>query len=65
MYSVDTEREARLLRTMCCKLGLDGEYYAPEVVGTDGEDRIEAFLDFGRRLQEAHSRLRTNRKGRS
>jgi hypothetical protein len=58
VYSTDTEEEARRLVVMCCSLGAGGRYYANEVMGLDGDARIEGFNAFGRRLAEAHARLR-------
>lgn len=61
VYSVETEKTAKLLVTMSCKLGLDGEYYAPELIDMDtqaphvGDLRIHHFVEFGLRLQSLHN----------
>lgn len=62
-YSVDTEKEARLLVTMTCQMGVDGKHYARELFNHRGEPltgdaRIRGFVKFGQRLAAAHERMK-------
>lgn len=49
---MDTEEEAKKLIATACQLGLDGEYYATELM----EDQsLENLFAFGRRLEAIHN----------
>lgn len=60
-YSVDTEEEAKQLLAML-PLAYDGKHYADELLDDQGQpltgdDRIDAFVRFGRRLEFIHNQL--------
>ena len=62
-YSVDSEEMAKKLVTLCCSMGIDGEYYASELVNPmtgdpyEGNERIDAFVKFGQKLERVHKMI--------
>ena len=62
VYSVDTEEDAKMLVTLACPLGLDNLHYAPELVGTSGDERIRKFVAFGKRLVKIHQMMKKRMK---
>lgn len=60
VYSVDTEREAKMLVAGTCKMNLDGDMFAPEMLDDEtgephtGRLREHHFVEFGLRLQRLH-----------
>ncbi|MCH8984143.1 MAG: hypothetical protein IH943_08630 [Acidobacteria bacterium] len=62
VYSCDTEAEARRLIVICCPMDYDGRYYARELIDPntsepyEGDERIDAFVRFGLKLEETHER---------
>ncbi len=59
-YSVDTEAEAKRLLLIGCSLGLDGEYYARELINPmtgeeyTGTRRAKGFTEFALKLERIH-----------
>ena len=45
VYSVDTEDEAKRLLVLACKMGLDGQYYSPELAEEQTLERLALFSD--------------------
>lgn len=45
VFSADTEEQARELLAATCKLGPDGNYYAPELAHEQTLDNLQAFSD--------------------
>ena len=50
-YSVGSEAEARHLLTMSCPMNIEGDFVAPELVGDQTLENLEAF---GERLAKLH-----------
>jgi hypothetical protein len=59
VYSVDTEKEARLLLTMACSTNYQGEFVARELVQEQSLENLQAFSD---RLEAMHKRMLKNRE---
>lgn len=57
VYSVDTEEEAQSLVVGACKMGLDGECYAPELMH---EQTLENLYAFSAKIHRVHQRLQQN-----
>jgi hypothetical protein len=53
VFSVDTEKEARLLLTMACQTNYQGEFVAGELVNNQNLENLQAFGD---RLADMYSR---------
>ena len=61
-YSVDTEREAKQIMVML-PVAYDGKVYAKELFNEEGkhlagDERINAFVQFGRRLEHIHKTIK-------
>jgi len=61
-YSVDTEQEAKQIMAML-PLAYDGKVYAAELFDDEGkplegDKRIDAFVQFGRRLEHIHKTIK-------
>lgn len=61
-YSVDTEREAKQIMVML-PVAYDGKVYAKELFNAEGnplagDERINAFVQFGRRLEHIHKTIK-------
>ena len=59
VYSVKTEKEARLLIAACCPLGFNGKYYARELAENQ---TIENLFKFSDRLHEVALRFEANKR---
>lgn len=57
VFSVDTEVEAQQLIVMTCPRGLDGKFYARELMEEQTLENLQKFSD---QLQRAHDRLKSN-----
>lgn len=60
-FSVDTEAEAKQLMAML-PLAIDGKWYAAELINSDGQplsgdERIDAFVRFGKRLESIYNQI--------
>ncbi len=66
MYSVESEKIAKALLSLACKMTTKGEYYAPELIDPvtrqprTGDDRIHHFVEFGLRLDGLYKRFFTS-----
>ena len=68
IYSVDTEEEAKALMAFV-PMGLNGEHYANELIGDDGQplegaERVDGFIRFGLKLEKIHAFILKNKKRR-
>ncbi len=45
VFSVDTEEEAKTLIVMTCTMGLDGNYYARELIEEQSLENLQRFSD--------------------
>ena len=55
VFTVDTEEEARSVVAATCKLGLDGNYFSPELAEEQSLDVLDRFAD---RCRKAWNDLR-------
>ena len=53
MFSVNNEKEAKLLITLACPTNYSGEYIAPELAEEQTLDNLEAF---SRRLESIYNK---------
>lgn len=58
VYSVGTEKEAKLLLAMTCPMNYDGNYYSPELAEKQSIANLTAFA---KRLDEAHEILKKSK----
>ena len=57
VFSVGSEKEAKLLITMACPTNIKGEYIAPELAE---EQTLERLYAFGDRLRALHARIKNH-----
>lgn len=68
-FSVDTEEEANRLMRTACSLGVDGEYYAKELINYltgeeyKGKAREDAFVRFALKLERIDNARQKSREG--
>jgi len=63
VYSTDTKEEAKQIVVLACPTNYDGDYVAPEVAGTTGDERISQFVAFGKRLEQIHKMIMEKKHG--
>jgi hypothetical protein len=59
VFSVSTEKEAKMLIAMTCPLSMDGDHYARELAEDQTLENLVAFSD---RLQVAYDRFMAVKK---
>ena len=59
VFSVDTDKEARALLTLCCRTDYDGQFIASELAEEQTLENLQAFSD---RLAKGYERIKRRGK---